>query len=56
MKKLVSMYHDNFGYHTRIHDELRDKYENITFMYYSKKEVIRRLRSKYHCSVSHKFY
>ena len=59
MKKanyLDSLIFSNGFYIARFYSYENHTFNKIRFLWYSKKEVIRQLRKKYNCSVSHDFY
>ena len=52
--KLISLYWKNGAWMARV--DMGGYYKTIRFLFYSKMNVIERLRDEYNISVSHDFY
>lgn len=54
-KELTNLFFDGGGYHATFYNRLGGYYEEKFFVFYSKKDVIRLLRSSYGVIVSRDF-
>lgn len=54
-KRLTSLYFDGGGYHANIYNPLGGYFEEKFFIFYSKKEIITKLRNEYNVIVSRGF-